>query len=54
MELNARNDTRSLTTFGFNPLIFETLIKGKYFSPSLGGRTFPFTVSPVFSPNNFI
>ena len=33
------NDTLSLTTFGLNPLIFDTLIRGKYFSPSLGGLT---------------
>ena len=47
-------ETRSLTIFGFNPLILETLIKGKYFSPSFGGLTFPLTVSPVFKPNNLI
>ena len=39
--------------FGFKPLILETLIKGKYFSPSLGGLTLPLTVSPVFNPNNY-
>src|SRR5690554_263337 len=47
-------DTRSRTTLGFNPLILFTLIKGKYFSPSFGGRTSPETVSPVLSPNNLI
>src|SRR5690606_39761568 len=44
-------DTRSLTTSGLCPLILLTLIKGKYFSPSFGGRTLPKTVSPVFNPN---
>ena len=43
-----------LTMLGFNPLISTTRINGKYFSPSLGGRTLPFTVSPVLSPNNLI
>ena len=47
-------ETRSLTMFGFKPLIFETRIKGKYFSPSFGGLTLPLTVSPVFNPNNLI
>ena len=48
------NATRSLTTCGFWPFILLTLIKGKYFSPSLGGLTWPNTVSPVLSPNNLI
>ena len=46
------NETLSLTILGLNPLISETLIKGKYFSPSLGGLTCPKTVSPVFNQNN--
>jgi len=33
------NETLSLTILGLNPLINETLIKGKYFSPSFGGLT---------------
>jgi hypothetical protein len=33
---------------------FKTFTNGKNFSPSLGGRTTPFTVSPVLSPNNLI
>ena len=40
-------ETRSLTTLGSRPLILSTLINGKYFSPSFGGRTVPNTVSPV-------
>jgi len=46
------NETLSLTTLGLNPFIFETLISVNYFSPSLGGLTWPKTVSPVFNPNN--
>jgi hypothetical protein len=33
---------------------FKTFTNGKNFSPSLGGRTTPLTVSPVLSPNNLI
>jgi len=44
-------ETRSRTTCGSCPLIFKTLTRGKNFSPSFGGRTTPFTVSPVFNPN---
>jgi hypothetical protein len=33
---------------------FKTFTNGKKFSPSLGGRTTPLTVSPVLSPNNLI
>src|SRR5690606_41871514 len=47
-------ETRSLTTFGSCPFILLTFIKGKYFSPSFGGRTCPKTVSPVFRPNKRI
>ncbi len=44
-------ETRSRTTSGESPLMSDTLISGKYFSPSFGGRIWPSTVSPVFSPN---
>ena len=44
------NATRSRTNSGVRPLILFTLTSGKYFSPSLGGRTSPLTVSPVFRP----
>ena len=47
-------ETLSLTTCGSCPFIFKTLTSGKYFSPSLGGRTTPLTVSPVLRPNNLI
>ena len=46
--------TLSLTTWGSSPFILLTLIKGKYFSPSFGGRTCPKTVSPVLSPKSLI
>ena len=48
------NGTLSLAIAGSLPFILFTLIKGKYFSPDLGGRTVPIIVSPVFNPNNFI
>ena len=48
------NEILSLTTSGPNPLILLTLIKGKYFSPSFGGLTVPWTVSPVFKPKSLI
>lgn len=48
------NETRSRTTCGSSPFILLTLINGKYFSPSFGGRTAPNTVSPVFNPNKRI
>ena len=47
------NGTRSRTYSGERPLIWATLISGKYFSPSFGGRIAPLTVSPVFRPNSF-
>jgi len=34
--------------------MLSTLSSAKYFSPSFGGRTDPYTVSPVFNPNSFI
>ncbi|MPN50934.1 hypothetical protein SDC9_198574 [bioreactor metagenome] len=46
--------TRSRTYSGDRPLILFTLISGKYFSPSLGGRMAPFTVSPVLRPKSLI
>ena len=47
-------ETLSRTIFGSIPFILFTLISGKYFSPSLGGLTFPKTVSPVFKPKSRI
>ena len=46
--------TRSRTDCGSRPLILLTLISGKYFSHSFGGRTCPKTVSPFFNPNKRI
>jgi len=39
---------------GSIPLILFTLLKGKYFSPFLGGLTLPNTVSPVIKPKKSI
>ena len=41
-----------LEQFQILPLISITLINGKYFSPSFGGRIAPVTVSPVFKPKS--
>src|ERR1035437_7415836 len=46
--------TLSLIKSGLLPLISSTLIRGKYFSPSFGGRIDPLIVSPVLRPYNFI
>src|SRR6187551_4110516 len=48
------NETRSRISSVVFPLTVSTLRRAKYFSPSFGGRIRPFTVSPVFKPNNLI
>ena len=48
------NGTLSLIAEEGRPLTLSTFMSGKYFSPSLGGRIAPFTLSPVLRPNNFI
>ncbi len=39
---------------GLRPFISMAFTSGKYFSPSLGGRITPFTVSPGLSPKVLI
>ncbi len=54
MGVRASNHMRSRVLPVASKLMASTLMSAKYFSPSLGGRTWPEIVSPVRSPNFLI